>query len=59
MSRVESYFDSGQFTQMLTMIRMNNQKGAKKDTRPVINKEAINYNDAQPKATDLVGDMDE
>lgn len=58
-SRVESYFDSGQFTQMLTMIRMNNQKGAKQDTRPVINKEEINYNDAQPKATDLVGDMDE
>ncbi|MAI84323.1 MAG: hypothetical protein CMM91_05250 [Rickettsiales bacterium] len=49
-SRVESTFDNGQFTQILTMVRMNNQKGDKKSAKPLINKEKINYQDAKPKA---------
>ena len=56
-SRVESTFDNGQFTQILTMVRMNNQKGDKKSAKPLINKEKINYQDAKPKAYN-VSDID-
>ena len=44
-ARVESEFNDGQFTQMLTMMRLNNQAGTTEGKTAVVKKEDINYNE--------------